>query len=317
MKIFLTAVAFFVLACSVWIPEVSAEWFEWYQSLAVMHFSVCDFCGSFIVCRAYRKALGSHVPWVQSLAACCGGQFGGTTLVGLLLGQPASWVVSHNAARSLLLAWWLTFCCPYDAWNRFCEVAAHLVAALTMGAWLSTGHAMTSWGADKAINAQHEVARTAVFATVIAGAVGASGGTLLASIFDKRFDGDFSGLRKAIVGSVLYYIFRDPHGVLLGEKNPFSPLVAKLIIGNYSVAASLLPLLDHAKYSPQHLIETSVCFLLNIPSYVDANPRCSSSESQSSSSESKATTGATTGVRPQAAVSARTRSKTPRKDKYG
>ena len=40
-------------------------------------------------------------------------QFGSTTLVGLLLGQPASHDAAVTACLSLLLAFWLSVSCPW------------------------------------------------------------------------------------------------------------------------------------------------------------------------------------------------------------
>jgi hypothetical protein len=59
-------------------------------------------------------------------------QFGGTTIIGvllglslahfiahmlthlLILGQTPSWILSKTAFPALFLAYWLTFCCPSD-----------------------------------------------------------------------------------------------------------------------------------------------------------------------------------------------------------
>ena len=62
-------------------------------------FSTMDFFGSVGCCASYRaklEGLGRRAPWFGALATCCIMQFGGTTLVGLLLGQPASWTLSHS-----------------------------------------------------------------------------------------------------------------------------------------------------------------------------------------------------------------------------
>lgn len=215
-------------------------WYDWLESAALFHISICDFCGSVVVCAAYRaRVRGQRIPWFRTLIDCTVGQFGGTTLVGLLLGQPPSWTLSHNAPRALLLAWWL-------------QLGDSLV--FRAGAALSTGHAISSWGADKAIN--HARAGNAVFATLIAGALAASGGGLIQTT-------QYNGFKKAAVGSVLYYILRDPHDVL--GHHLCTPRVARLIIGLYSLTATLLPVFSVPP--PHDLVEIAVRLVLRVPAY--------------------------------------------------
>lgn len=260
-------------------PSSASTWFDDLQSASLglplgphwLRFSLLDLFGSCGVCYKYRKALlqwsnAKRIPWLETLAACLFSQFGGTTLVGVLLGQPPAWTVSHNAVRSLFLVWWLTFCCPFDAWHKLIDASFALRLALDCGAWLSSAHAITSWGSEKAIAAEHHVARSAVFSTVLAGTFGASGGTLFAATLNQRgtFRGDFASLRKALVGATLYYILRDPHDVLgIGWR----PATAKLVIAFYSILASLLPLLGLSYLSPQHFAERVFCFVLHIPQF--------------------------------------------------
>lgn len=78
-------------------------------------------------------------------------------------------------------------CCGYrarlEATRRRAPWFAALAACTLMqfggttlvGAALSSGHAVTSWGADKAVGAMWERPRGAVFSTLMAGAFGASG----------------------------------------------------------------------------------------------------------------------------------------------
>lgn len=47
--------------------------------------------------------------------------------VGLLLGQTPSWIMSLSAYPSLLLAWWLTFVCPFDIFWRVLHSIPHLL----------------------------------------------------------------------------------------------------------------------------------------------------------------------------------------------
>ena len=165
-------------------------------------------------------------------------RFGGTTLVGVLLGQPPSWTLSGNACRSLVLAFWLAFCCPGDYAYRAYWRSSAARLALALGASLSFGHAVTSWGADKALRAMHAPAQNSGFSALMAGAFGGSGGGLLGNL---ALDGppSYGGFRKAAVGSAVYYALRDPHGAI-GLYEPFEATTARLAIGVYSVASAFL-----------------------------------------------------------------------------
>lgn len=123
--------------------------------------------------------------------ACTLMQFGGTTLTGLLLGQTPSWILSHQAFPALLLAWWLTFCCPLDFYYTlmrgtgiFGWVTMQLSA---MGACISAGHAVTSWGMDKALwntsHANKEKIASSMITCVLSGTFSACGGAILTDVF--------------------------------------------------------------------------------------------------------------------------------------
>jgi len=117
---------------SSWLQQ--AEVFnEHLEGLAPYYISMLDLCGSLAVCRYYRNdILKSEKSWFEVLAVCTMMQFGGTTIIGvllglslahfiahmlthlLILGQTPSWILSKTAFPALFLAYWLTFCCPSD-----------------------------------------------------------------------------------------------------------------------------------------------------------------------------------------------------------
>lgn len=227
-----------LVLCAVLCPEEAMRRYEELEKLAIVRLSVLDFFGSIGACDRTRRLLGRSAS-LESLAVATGIQFGGTTLVGLVLGQPPSWLLGHNAVRSLFVVWWLTFCCPSDLWHRKLPMFRSLAA---LGGALSSGHAVTSWGADKAINADHGRAQHATFLTILCGALAASGGTLFSAVyFESKASHVF---KKAFLASVLYYFFADPHNLLwcflLSEEDDAfqrrRPL-AKLTIGLFSVLA--------------------------------------------------------------------------------
>ena len=133
---------------------------EYLESAAVPIYSVpisiLDFCGSVFCCKRYRESILSNRPkyWLETLLACTILQFGGTTITGLLLGQVPSWILSHSASPALFLSWWLTFCCPMDLYYRYIikgSIGVVFLFVLGIGSAISAGHAVTSWGMDKAL----------------------------------------------------------------------------------------------------------------------------------------------------------------------
>ena len=155
--------------------------------IAMIPFSVLDLAGSLIVCIYYRNDLSSRGIYrstIESLVACILMQFGGTTFTGLLLGQAPSWMVSHTAFNSLLLAWWLVFFSPLDAFYRVVSSwHSILLPMISIGAAVSSGHAVTSWGVDKVVYNTFHVNQTrlsqSIWTCLFCGTLSCCGGTLL------------------------------------------------------------------------------------------------------------------------------------------
>jgi hypothetical protein len=126
-----------------------AEWIEsatfplGYGRLAI-HISILDVCGSILVCRQYKSAVitksrRDSKSSFESLIACTLLQFGGTTLTGFLLGQTPSWIMSHTAFPALLLAWYLTFFCPFQLFSLVLDNVPFLLFTVGIGAAISSG----------------------------------------------------------------------------------------------------------------------------------------------------------------------------------
>jgi hypothetical protein len=127
--------------------------------------SALDLVGSTFVCVRYRQwareervsKQGAATPSaLECLASCTLLQFCGTTLTSLFLGTVPSWLLSHTAFNALLLAWWLVFCCPGDYFFFFItrggagnRAVRHILEVLGL---VSSAHAITSWGTDKALS---------------------------------------------------------------------------------------------------------------------------------------------------------------------
>jgi hypothetical protein len=153
-----------------------------------------DFIGSLLVCQSYRiKTLHKH--WSESLFSCCIGQYGGTTLTALLLGQPPGWMLSHSSFLSLLLAWWLTFFCPFDLFwfttapssesNSLLQPVINLHHSFFVS--ISSIHAATSWGMDKVLfpsfhSSSHLITRSLLLALLTA-VLSSNGGGLTCDLF--------------------------------------------------------------------------------------------------------------------------------------
>ena len=145
--------------------------------------SILDFAGSILACLSYRMALKSQKSWFESLVSCTLMQFGGTTLTGLLLGQTPSWIISHSAFPALVLAWWLTFFCPRDLYFNFMESNKVILFIVGIVSAISSGHAVTSWGLDKAafntFHTNHVRISQSVLTCILCGTLSACGGGLL------------------------------------------------------------------------------------------------------------------------------------------
>lgn len=172
-----------------WQALVSANvWIEGaHFYIAMVPFSVLDFCGSLIVCIYYRNDLMTRNIYrstLECISACTLMQFGGTTLTGMVLGQAPSWMVSHTAFNSLLLAWWLVFFSPYDIFYRMIsQFYTFAIPLISIGAAVSSGHAVTSWGVDKVVYNQFHVNQVrlsqSIWTCLFCGTVSCCGGTLL------------------------------------------------------------------------------------------------------------------------------------------
>lgn len=148
--------------------------------------SILDLCGSILSCLSYRKSITTQKSWFESLVSCTLMQFGGTTLTGWLLGQTPSWIVSHSAFPALLVAWWLTFFSPFDIYYKAVEKIPFFLFFVGIFSAISGGHAVTSWGVDKAISnafhVNHVRISQSVLTCIACGTFSASGGGILANV---------------------------------------------------------------------------------------------------------------------------------------
>lgn len=175
--------------------------------------SILDFCGSILVCQSHRMNTRRR-SWFKSLVECTFMQFGGTTLTGIVLGQTPSWILSSNAFPALFVAWYLTYFCPYDAYYTLLTsfIGIPILLFANIGSAISSGHAVTSWGLDKAaFNAFHKNSHRlsgSVLTCIISGTLSACGGGLITTYFDffgTKSDFKLHTLNKSFWLALLYY----------------------------------------------------------------------------------------------------------------
>jgi hypothetical protein len=158
------------------------------KSVVFPFVSLLDFAGTVFVCRRYRQSSCGEKSWFEIFLACILMQFGGTTIVGVLLGQVPSWIMSRSAIPGFVLAWWLTFYSPDDFFWRHVSGNRILMFFLGILAAVSSAFAVTSWGLDKAFfNSFHVNGgdfSKSCFLCILCGAFAASGGGILADVFN-------------------------------------------------------------------------------------------------------------------------------------
>jgi len=213
-------------------------WMEWIESLKMGYglFSVLDFCGSTVTCFNYRSEaqrliLGGDERllvmyrtnlgfYAQTMLKCNFLQFGGTTVTALILGQAPSWLAGTHVFSAFLLAYWLVFCSPGDVWFQALSHTA-LLTPIKMTATISGAHALSSWGVDKALTAEHAKMRSSVWGALVCGFTSGCLGGLVAGVAEEGEGWVTSKAptwpqQRTFYMVMLYYVVTDPHGVLNG-----------------------------------------------------------------------------------------------------
>lgn len=164
-----------------------------------------------VCCLQYRLKLRSKKSWFETLTACALMYLGGMSLTGILLGQLPGWMLLNSTTPAVLLAWWLVFCCPYDAFWTFLISSPATVEIISCLNILNIVHCITTWGVDKVL---HNEFASSYVACIFAGVLSSSGGVLLHSAFQGEkcvlfaiwnYEGTRS-VNSAIVLTLLYYI---------------------------------------------------------------------------------------------------------------
>lgn len=211
-------------------------------------FPVLDVAKAIAVASVFRRsAHSSQQSWAQQLVAillCC---LGGTTLTGILLGQPPSWVIGANTAPTYVLGYLLVNYSPGDVVWRLASIPL-LFECLMFLDGISWGTAITSWGVDKAVGAMHPQVASSTPAALLAGVLSGTGGGILNEAFSlSHKEWVFStppslaspsfGIKVALLASPLYYVLHNPHGI--GGLDLLHKDDAKMIVIGLVVVAAL------------------------------------------------------------------------------
>ncbi len=168
-------------------------WNEYLEGAIFIHndyfppISILDFAGSVICCYKYRTEAKGLKSWFEVLFSVTLMQFGGTTITGIVfLGQTPSWIMSRAAFPALLVAWWLTFYCPGDAYWKLVREMPFFVTVMTFFAYISIAHAIGSWGVDSVLKNSYHINPNysrGFLLNIWVGTIAACGGGVLCELF--------------------------------------------------------------------------------------------------------------------------------------
>ena len=192
--------------------------------------NLTDVAISLMTCLNYRTAAAASryrrsEPGLVSLAACFIVAFGGTTVTGVLLGQPPSWLAGNTSAPSLLLGYALIYHAPRDAVYRALQHIVPLRRVVEVLQVVSTANCISAWGVEKAVHADHAAAQSSVGLALVAGVFSATGGGMIGAALGVEADvkggwrlrtppvlsAPSAGVKTAIAATLVYYAATDPH----------------------------------------------------------------------------------------------------------
>ena len=240
--------------------------------------SILDVCGSIIVCQSHRMNTTKHCSWFKSLVECTFMQFGGTTLTGIVLGQTPSWILSSNAFPALFLAWYLTYFCPFDLYytliSSFVGIPILLIASI--GSAISSGHAVTSWGLDKAaFNVFHKNSHKlsgSVLTCIFCGTLSACGGGLITTYFDffgTKSDFKLQTLNRSFWLALLYYCLLNKNKDLPWDTRHSKEFGHSIII-NFQLLHFVVQSVTR-DFDMFEMLSNLVCRIFNIDSHINPN----------------------------------------------
>ncbi|EKX53476.1 hypothetical protein GUITHDRAFT_101177 [Guillardia theta CCMP2712] len=187
--------------------------------------------------ESYKVDIRSIKAGDQRILNMCKTAFGcyATTIVG----YDSS--LGTHVFSAFLLAWWLTFCSPFDIWHNSMKTP-WLMIPIKAFATISSAHAITSWGMEKALNAEHERMRKSVWAALLCGFTSGSFGWVVVSYFETGGSAIVASaptwaMQRAWYLVWVYYGLTDPHGILQHSRQAvgshlqdISPVLSTLLL---------------------------------------------------------------------------------------
>lgn len=241
------------LLVSLWkYGSIQIDWLENFSYLVLplqpmpIHASFVDTMTAIFSCYRYRMEMKTSKSWFEVFIACIIMTFGGTTLVGLLIGQTPGWMLNPTTFPAFLLSYWLTFHCPFDLyWQLIVKgpLGAMTLAGVRLFVAISSGYSVTSRGVDRGLYNTFNVRVTqSPLTCIVAGTLAASGGGLLTdlfgifripsftlssvpSLFDLYNQKVGSVLTRSFLLSSLYYVVSTTQYMIWNEKG--LPLLSK------------------------------------------------------------------------------------------
>ncbi|KAK8828572.1 hypothetical protein WA577_000057 [Blastocystis sp. JDR] len=141
--------------------------------------SLMVYCASLFVCESVRKSKqNENMTWIESLILCFIGQFGGTTLVSICIGQPIRFLTSDKVVVALLAAWLTIFWTPFDlGLKAFGIPAIRLICYFFQ--LLSISFSVTAYGVDFVFKSDHPKAMVGLSMLIVTGTISGCGGSVL------------------------------------------------------------------------------------------------------------------------------------------
>ncbi|CBK23845.2 uncharacterized protein [Blastocystis hominis] len=162
------------------------------------YMSLMVYCASLFVCESVRKSQRiKNMTWIESLFMCFIGQFGGTTLASLLIGQPVRFLTSDKLVVAMLAAWITIFCLPYDIGLKlFQNPLIRLFCRFFQ--LLSISFSVTSYGVDYVFKSDHPKAKVGLSMVIATGTMSGCGGGVLLRYYNL-INEDFTVPRRMSV----------------------------------------------------------------------------------------------------------------------
>ena len=146
--------------------------------------SLVEYCSSLWICeRVRRSKRHKTMTWLESFFICFVGEFGGTILASIIMGEPVRRLLVDPVILSLVMAWLTVFWTPFDWGLRIYQFPAiHLICSFFH--LLKNSYALTFGGVDRALKSDPTLSYTSFSLLLVVGTIAGCGGRVLMSYLD-------------------------------------------------------------------------------------------------------------------------------------